>query len=46
MDCLPHSNDILVDTSATCGDHALDTLVLAELLDDQGRLHGKFSHGN
>ena len=33
VDCLAHSNDVLIDARSTRGHHALDALVLAELLD-------------
>ena len=44
MDSLAHADDILVDPGATSRDHALDTLVLANLFDNQGGLHRKLSH--
>lgn len=46
VNCLPHSNDIFVDARASRGNHALDALVLAELLDHERRLHGQLSYGH
>lgn len=43
VDSLAHTDDILIDTSTTCGDHALNSLMLAELLDDKRCLHSKLS---
>lgn len=46
MDALPHTDDILVHPSSTRRHHALHALVLTNLFDDKGGLHGKFSDGN
>lgn len=43
VDGLAHANDVLVDASATRRDHTLDTLVLSNLLDNVGSLHGELS---
>lgn len=43
VDSLAHTDDILIDTSTTCGDHALHALMLSELLDDKRCLHSKLS---
>jgi len=44
MDGLAHADDVLIHARSTRRDHALDTLMLAELLDYKRRLHGKLSH--
>ena len=44
MHGLSHSDDIFIDTSSTRGDHALDTLVLAQLFNDKTCLHRQLSH--
>ena len=46
MDSLPHANDVLIDARSTRRHHALDPLVLTELLDHQRRLHSKLSDGH
>ena len=43
---LVESVDILLDLVSTSRNHALDLLVLAELLDDHARLRGKLSGGH
>ena len=44
MNCLPHSDDILVDSRSTRGHHALDTLVFPQFFNDETRLHRQLSH--
>ena len=46
MDGLPHANDVLIDARSTRGNHTLDALVLAELLDHERCLHGELSDGH
>lgn len=46
MDALPHTDDILIHPRSTRGHHTLHALVLANLFDDKGSLHGKLSDGN
>ena len=44
MYCLSHSDHILIDSSATGGYHALDTLVLAQFFNHETCLHRQLSH--
>ena len=44
MDCLPHTNNIFVDSRTTSRHHALHAFVFADFFDDQRSLHGELSH--